>query len=97
MDTHMLKGTQKRMVVLRTADSTLFEAAYFVLRDTEKADTQSSVLEEANRILEKSFTPQNAKQTRRAARARRRRAALLFLLGMICGMALCVLAALLLR
>ena len=91
----MLKGSQKRMVVLRTADSTLFEAAYFVLRDTEKTDTQSSVLEEANRILEKSFTPKNAKQTRRAARARRLRAFLFFLLGMILGIALCILAALL--
>jgi hypothetical protein len=59
----MLKGAQKRMVMLRTADSSLFETAYFILRDDgdASADTkQPTMLEEANRILDQSFTPRTA-------------------------------------
>jgi hypothetical protein len=59
----MLKGAQKRMVMLRTADSSLFETAYFILRDdgNASADTkQPTMLEEANRILDQSFTPRTA-------------------------------------
>ncbi len=86
------------MVVLRTADSTLFETAYFVMRDTEGAQgcAQSTMLEEANRILERSFTPRSSAASRRSRRTRRVRSVLYFLLGMLVGIALCVALALLL-
>ena len=95
----MLKGTQKRMVVLRTADSSLFETAYFILRDAPTSDPptpQHSMLEEANRILESNLTARTASAAKKAARARRRRSFLFFLLGAISGAAVCLLAALLL-
>ena len=47
----MLKGAQKRMIVVKTADSRLFEEAYFVMR----ADTSPSgedMVYEANKIIE---------------------------------------------
>ena len=47
----MLKGAQKKMIVVKTADSRLFEEAYFVVRK----DTVSScddMVGEANRIIE---------------------------------------------
>lgn len=47
----MLKGAQKRMIVVKTSDSEIFEEAYFVVRggiEREKPD----MVGEANRIIE---------------------------------------------
>jgi len=47
----MVKGAQKQMVVIKTADSQVFEEAYFVVR--RGAGTgQMDMLAEANRIIE---------------------------------------------
>ncbi len=52
----MLKGAQKRMIVVRTTDSKLFEEAYFVMRhDAGRGEEdRPDMLVEANRILEGS-------------------------------------------
>lgn len=55
----MLRGSQKRMIVVRTRDSRVFEEAYFVIRrDAEGRNggetAESDMLREANRILENS-------------------------------------------
>ena len=47
----MLKGAQKRMIVVKTSDSKLFEEAYFVLRH-ESRNEESDMVAEANRIIE---------------------------------------------
>lgn len=47
----MLKGAQRRMVVIKTQDSRIFEEAYFVMR-TESAATGEDMVSEANRIIE---------------------------------------------
>lgn len=47
----MLKGAQKRMIVVKTNESRVFEEAYFVVRreaETERMD----MLAEANKIIE---------------------------------------------
>ena len=53
----MLRGAEKRMIVVRTRDSRLFEEAYFVVRPEaegrERDDTD--MLREANRILDNSM------------------------------------------
>ena len=56
----MLRGSQKRMIVVRTRDSRLFEEAYFVIRRSADehggdADDEWDMLREANRILESSM------------------------------------------
>lgn len=56
----MLKGAQKRMVVLRTAQHPLYECACFVLRDhtapAPPADDQL-LLHEADRIIRNTLAP----------------------------------------
>lgn len=54
----MLRGSQKRMIVVRTRDSRLFEEAYFVMRRGTEGDgeEQPDMLWEANRILENTAT-----------------------------------------
>lgn len=47
----MMRGTQKRMVVVKTAESNYFEEAYFVLRRGCSA-AGSDMVNEANRIIE---------------------------------------------
>ena len=52
----MLRGAEKRMIVVRTRNSPLFEEAYFVVRpDADRPGYEGSdMLLEANRILESS-------------------------------------------
>ena len=50
----MIKGIQRKMVLIRTPDSKIFEEAHFVLR-TDGASCpsrQGEMLNEANRIIE---------------------------------------------
>ena len=47
----MLRGAQKQMIVVKTADSRIFEEAYFVLRK-ERAERETDILAEASRIIE---------------------------------------------
>ncbi len=52
----MLKGAQRKLIMLQTHESDLFETAYFVLREeAEKRPPRlGEMLLEANRILEES-------------------------------------------
>ena len=53
----MLRGAEKRMIVVRTRDSRMFEEAYFVVRpEADRIErAESDMLWEANRILENSM------------------------------------------
>ena len=51
----MIRGAQKKMIVVRTHDSRVFEEAYFVVRpDREPPPDEGDMLSEANRIIHKS-------------------------------------------
>ena len=49
----MIRGAQKNMIVIKTADSEVFEEAYFVLR-RERHSRDKDIVKEANRIIEVS-------------------------------------------
>ena len=49
----MIKGAQKRMIVVRTQDSEIFEEAYFVMRSGEKHGSVD-MIGEADRIIRES-------------------------------------------
>lgn len=51
----MIRGTQKKMIVIRTHESRVFEEAYFVMRrDTRLPADDSDMLTEADRIIRRS-------------------------------------------
>ena len=50
-EVQMIKGAQKRVVVVKVADSNIFEEAYFVLK-RGKGDTGGDLAREAGRIIE---------------------------------------------
>ena len=47
----MIKGAQKRMIVVKTADSAVFEEVYFVMRRESRAE-RLDMLAEANKIID---------------------------------------------
>ena len=55
----MLKGCQRRMIVVQGKDKSIFETAYFVLRreSERRALRESDMLAEANRIINENQLP----------------------------------------
>ena len=92
----MLKGAQKRMIVIRTRNSRLFEEAYFVMRRDLPENTHhgADILWEANRIIERSLgvatPPAEPVAAERPVSTARRILRLLppFLVGLLSGTAL---------
>ena len=76
----MLRGCKRNMIVLRGTGSDLFEEAYFVVTVEAEKRSASDMLEEAERIIDKS----------RSARGEESKKGLLlplftFFLGALCG------------
>ena len=74
----MIKGAQKRMIVVKTADSAIFEEVHFVMRRESSAE-RMDMLAEANRIIE------SCDCSKKRGRARRGRGALISLCVFLCG------------
>lgn len=55
-----LKGTQKRMIAIKTADSNIFEEAYFVLR-ANIDNSSSDIIAEAEKIIGSNDKEKNEK------------------------------------
>ena len=89
----MVKGTHKQMVVVRTNDSRYYEQAYFVLRDGSvcPGEAESTMMAEANRILDESMLMPQPRPRRRPLTRR-----IAFLLGALLGVALSLLCMLVL-
>ena len=47
----MYTGTQKKAVVIKADKNSIFESAYFILKDDIKSIGQSEMIREANKIL----------------------------------------------
>ena len=88
-----MRGCEKRVVVLRHADSTLFEEAYFVMRRASGRASHLDMVSEAERLLTGGETSPTTEQKRekepkKKKDGRARRAALSFLwfcLGCACA------------
>ena len=82
----MVKGIQREMVMVRTAQSELFEMAYFILRsDTEKKYGSKSIIYEANSIVSAICADGAREKEKKKRRSQRRAGALWFLSGVLAG------------
>lgn len=82
----MIRGAQKKMIVVRTHNSRMFEEAYFVMRqNADTPDGGNDILREANRILEGNLSGCGQERRAKARRRQRLERLLLFLSGLICG------------
>ncbi|MBQ8287640.1 MAG: hypothetical protein IJX76_02575 [Clostridia bacterium] len=61
----LLKGANRRVVVVRSRDSKLFEEAHFILREESIDAALPDLLDEANRIVEKSHFPAPRRNVRK--------------------------------
>ena len=77
----MLKGYQRRLIMLQTHGSDLFETAYFVLKEDaeRRRPSQGEMLSEAKRIVEENSL------ARRQGRDELRSPLISFLLGALSG------------
>lgn len=78
----MIRGAQKKMIVVKTAESEVFEEAYFVLR-RESLAKEADMVREASRIIES-----HGVKKRRGEGVDRRSlilGAVFFLAGLFCG------------
>ena len=76
----MLRGCKRNMIVLRGTGSDLFEEAYFVVREEAERRSETDMLAEAERIINKN----------RSSRSNEMKKARLFslfsfLFGLFCG------------
>ena len=82
----MLKGTQKKMIVVQGTASSMFETVYFVLkRDAEKSSRygEKDMIGEANRIISENMLEPTKKRSMNISRWASR--IFTFLLGVLSG------------
>jgi hypothetical protein len=53
----MLRGYQRRLVMIRTKESRIFESAFFILRSGTAQIAQCEMVDEARRIIEECGMP----------------------------------------
>ena len=64
----MLKGAQKQMIVVKTAENRFFEEAYFVIRPNAKADGEDMV-SEAYKVIDACTDKKREKRDRGAKKS----------------------------
>lgn len=91
----MIKGCSRRMIVLKDTGSDFFEEAYFVLKSHKtpgKIRTEQDFVAEANRIVaEASNNGIYSKKQEPKSNT------FLFLFGVLCGIAVCSIAILIIK
>ncbi len=82
----MMKGIQRKMIIVKTDKSDVFETAYFVLRsDADKSRSEAlDMLGEANRIVNEGSDDRKSRRGKRK-RFGRFAAFCFFLLGIVFG------------
>jgi hypothetical protein len=82
----MLKGIQRRMVEVRTDKSSLFETAYFVLRDETAGKTsERNIVDEAYKIISGTLGSTDEKGKKSEKKKNGRRRFVFFAVGFLCG------------
>ena len=51
----MYTGASKKAVVIKTAKNSIFEEAYFILKDNANLTVESEMIKEANTIIDENF------------------------------------------
>ena len=86
----MLKGCQRRVIHLTSTDSTLFDEAYFILKEKQPPVTppKKDMIKEAKRLILCCASKEEIEKT--AAKLRKRRDGLFFAMGGVIGAILCL-------
>ena len=94
----MYAGTQKKAIVITSGENSIFEMAYFILKDDAKEIKESDMVREANKILKNNiiggyfFNECQSKQ-----KTLKNKGKLQFFLGVFLGAVLCLLITLFIK
>ncbi len=68
----MIRGIKRQMIMVKTDKSSIFEAAYFLLRTdvSEPRASGNEMLSEANRIISENASQRNRRKDERRTRLR---------------------------
>ena len=91
----MVKGCQRKMIMLQGGECAPFESAYFVLKRNSEVAGDRDMIREATRIIERSLPDRAARLRRREIILRRICFGLLFSSGVLTGAVLTLLPLLL--
>lgn len=81
----MIKGCQKRIIMINDTASDIFDQAYFIMKDDEviKKASKTDMIREANRIIDENLFGAYFSGAKRQGRRKYDRIA--FFLGALCG------------
>ena len=84
----MVRGCQKKIIYLKNTRSSIFDEAYFVIKDNMlyESKDECDMVEEANKILSEAFNFDDMNGWKRIARFLKKNA-LSFVLGLVIGIA----------
>ena len=83
----MVRGCQKKIIYLKNSGSTLFEEAYFVIKNDSQYEeiSECDMIEEANRIINESFYQDELDSFGKKAVSFLKRYVVPFLIGVAAG------------
>ena len=83
----MIRGCERKIILVQGTESSLFETAYFVLRkDAESRErSHSDIMKEANRIIERRLPASLSRVRRRERILKRLKYCAFFLVGALLG------------
>ena len=84
----MLKGIQKRIIVIKTQKDSCFESAFFIIRsEKERNCDENAIITEAQRIIADGERARKKKNKRSAGKRAVAAIILALACGMVCGAA----------
>jgi hypothetical protein len=86
----MIKGCQKRMIFIKNTGCDLFDEAYFILKNDipSSEENQNDIIRTATAIINEHEYPLNK---RKKVKNKSSKSLVLFLIGALCGAAICAL------
>ncbi|MBR5314546.1 MAG: hypothetical protein IKU45_03925 [Clostridia bacterium] len=93
----MYTGTQKKAIVIKNTGNSMFEAAYFILKDDLSSIKESEMVREANKILKNNLIGGYFYDDRKHKKNKGKNGGFYFFLGALISGFLCIGAFLLLK
>ena len=86
----MIKGLERKMMLLKSTNSKYFDEAYLIMKDDISVYDEGEILREAERIL---FSAETCKRIKKSNKKRRFKSFLILVLGILLGWSLGLLCA----
>lgn len=86
----MYTGTQKKAIVIKNTGNSMFEAAYFILKDDISNVKESEMVREANQILKNNLIGGYFFNDPKSSKSKGKKGSFYFFMGAFISFALCI-------